>query len=77
MGRMGDYPVWYLEPDSMEQLIEVRRASTHPLHDTEDAMMEDVLEDPEETGDLEPLLHGVNPERSTMFQLHQYSEHPQ
>ncbi|WP_137285504.1 DUF6176 family protein [Halorussus salinisoli] len=73
----GDYLVWYLEADSMEQLIEARRASTHPLHDTEDAMMEDVLEDPEETGDFEPLLHGVSPERSTTFQLQQYSERSQ
>lgn len=70
----GDYLVWYLEADSVEQLIEARRSSTHPLHDTEDAMLEDVLEDPEETGDFEPLLHGVSPERSTSFQLRRYSE---
>lgn len=73
----GDYLVWYLEADSLEQLIKARRTSTHPLHDTEDAMMEDVLEDPEETGDFEPLLHGVSPERSTTFQLQQYSERSQ
>jgi hypothetical protein len=73
----GDYLVWYLEADSMEQLIEARRASTHPLHDTEDAMMGDVLVDPEEAGEFEPLLHGVSPERSDTFQLQQYSERPQ
>ena len=70
----GDYFVWYLEADSMEQLIEARRASTHPLHDIEDAMMEEVLEDPEEVGDFEPLFHGVSPERSTTFEVRQYSE---
>ena len=71
----GDYFVWYLEADSMEQLIKTRQASTHPLHDTEDAMMEDVLVDPEETGDFEPLLHGVNPERSAEFEVQQYADH--
>ncbi|WP_227357323.1 DUF6176 family protein [Haladaptatus salinisoli] len=73
----GDYFVWYLEAGSMEQLIEARRASTHPLHDIEDAMMEEVLEDPEEVGDFEPLLHGVNSERPAAFDIHQYSEDPQ
>lgn len=73
----GDYLVWYLEADSMEQLIEARRTSDHPLHDIEDAMLEDALEDPEETGDFEPVLHGVSPGRSTSFQLRRYSERPQ
>lgn len=70
----GDYLVWYLEAESVEQLFEARRTSGHPLHDIEDAMMEDVLENPEETGDFEPLLHGVNPERSTTFELQRYIE---
>ena len=70
----GDYFVWYLEADSMEQLINARQASTHPLHDVEDAMMEDVLEGPEEVGDFEPLLHGVSPERPDGFEVQQYSE---
>ncbi|WP_435348563.1 DUF6176 family protein [Haloarchaeobius sp. HRN-SO-5] len=70
----GDYFVWYLEADSMEQLIEARRASTHPLHDVEDAMMEDILEDPDENGDFEPLLHGVSPERPDDFAIQQYVE---
>ncbi|WP_312912387.1 DUF6176 family protein [Natronosalvus caseinilyticus] len=70
----GDYFVWYLEADSMDQLIDARRASTHPLHDVEDTMMEDVLEDPNESGDFEPLLHGVSPERPNDFAVHQYIE---
>lgn len=70
----GDYFVWYLEADSMEQLIEARQASTHPLHDVEDAMMDDVLEDPDETGEFEPLLHGVSPDRPDEFSVHQYVE---
>lgn len=69
----GDYLVWYLEADSMEQLIAARRASTHPLHDAEDAMMEEVLADPAETGEFEPLLHGVSPERPTTFDVRQYA----
>ncbi|MFC6723727.1 DUF6176 family protein [Halobium palmae] len=70
----GDYFVWYLEADSMEQLIEARRSSTHPLHDVEDEMMAEVLEDPEEAGDFEPLLHGVSPERPSSYAVEQYSE---
>lgn len=70
----GDYFVWYLEADSMEQLIEAREASTHPLHDVEDAMMDEVLVDPAEAGDFEPLLHGVSPERSDAFTVQQYSD---
>ncbi|MFC7231263.1 DUF6176 family protein [Saliphagus sp. GCM10025308] len=70
----GDYFVWYLEADSMDQLIDARRASTHPLHDVEDAMMEDVLENPNESGDFEPLLHGVSSERPNDFDVHQYVE---
>ncbi|WP_458185799.1 DUF6176 family protein [Haladaptatus sp. NG-WS-4] len=73
----GDYFVWYLEADSMEQLIEARRASTHPLHDVEDEMMQKVLEDPSEVGEFEPLLHGVSPERSAAFDVRQYSESTQ
>lgn len=70
----GDYFVWYLEAESMEQLVDARRSSTHPLHDVEDEMMADVLEDPEETGDFEPLLHGVSPERPDNFTVERYSE---
>ena len=70
----GDYFVWYLEADSMEQLIDARRASTHPLHDVEDEMMADVLEDPEEAGDFEPLLHGVSPERPNDYTIELYSD---
>lgn len=70
----GDYFVWYLEADSMEQLINARRASTHPLHDVEDEMMADVLEDTEEAGDFEPLLHGVSPERPDEYSIEQYAE---
>lgn len=71
----GDYFVWYLEAESMEQLITARQTSTHPLHETEDAMMEDVLVDPRETGEFEPLLHGVSPERSGTFKVKEYSGH--
>lgn len=70
----GDYFVWFLEAESMEQLIEARRASTHPLHDVEDEMMEDVLEDPEEAGDFEPLLHGVSSERPNEYIVERYSD---
>lgn len=70
----ADYFVWYLEAESMEQLVEARSASTHPLHDIEDEMLQDVLEDPEESGDFEPLLHGVSPERSTAFTVRRYSD---
>lgn len=67
------YLVWYLEAESMHQLIEARAVSTHPLHDVEDEMMEDVLEDPMETGEFEPLLHGVSPDRPASFDLQEYS----
>jgi len=70
----GDYFVWYLEADSMAKLIEARRASTHPLHDLEDALMEEVLVDPEETGDFEPLMHGISPERNDTFEIQRYSD---
>jgi hypothetical protein len=58
----------------MEQLIEARGASTHPLHDVEDEMMEKVLEDPEESGEFEPLLHGVSPDRPSDFVMQRYVE---
>lgn len=67
------YLVWYLEAESMDQLIEARAASTHPLHDVEDEMMEDVLEDPMETGEFEPLVHGVSQDRSATFDFQHYS----
>lgn len=70
----GDYFVWYLEADSIEQLVEARQTSTHPLHDVEDAMMEEILEDPDEVGDFEPLLHGVSPERPDEFTVQQFTE---
>jgi hypothetical protein len=70
----GDYLLWYLEADSMEQLIEARGASTHPLHDVEDEMMEKVLEDLEESGEFEPLLHGVSPDRPSDFVMQRYVE---
>lgn len=69
----GDFLVWYLEAKSMDQLIEARSDSTHPLHDIENEMMEDVLEDPAEAGDFEPVLHGISPERLAKFELQQYS----
>jgi len=72
-GDDADYFVWYLEADSMAQLVEAREASTHPLHEVEDAMMEEVLVDPTEAGDFEPLLHGVSPERPDTFAVQQYS----
>ena len=70
----GDYFVWFLEADSMEQLIEARRASTHSLHDVEDEMMAEVLEDPEEAGNFEPMLHGVSPERPNDYIVERYSD---
>jgi hypothetical protein len=54
----GDYLVWVLEADSVDQLVESRRASTHPLHDIEDEMMADVLEDPEEQVSSNPCFTG-------------------
>lgn len=69
----GDYLVWYLEADSMEQLKAARQASTHPLHDAEDAMMEEVLADPGETGAFEPLLHGVSPERPSAYDVREFA----
>ena len=71
----ANYFVWYIEAESMEQLIEAREASTHPLHDVEDAMMEDVLVNPTETGEFEPLLHGVSGNRPSTFSIQQYSNH--
>ncbi len=69
----ADHLVWYLEADSMEQLVAARDASTHPLHEVEDAMLAEVLVDPTETGDFEPLFHGVSPDRSDTFAVEQYS----
>lgn len=63
----GDYLVWYIEADSIDQLIEARQVSTHLLHDLEDAMMAEVLEESENVGDFEPLFHGVNPNRPQQF----------
>lgn len=65
----ANYFVWYLEADSMEQLIEAREASTHPLHEVEDAMLDDVLVDPTKTGKFEPLMHGVSPDRPDVFSI--------
>ncbi|MFB6254246.1 MAG: DUF6176 family protein [Halobacteriaceae archaeon] len=70
----ANYLVWYLEADSIEQLIEAREASSHPLHEVEDAMMDDVLVDPTEAGEFEPLLHGINEDRPATFSIHQYSK---
>lgn len=69
----ADYLVWYVEADSLDQLIEAREASTHPLHDAEDAMMDEVLVDPGEAGEFEPLLHGVSPDRSDTFSVRHYT----
>lgn len=70
----ANYFVWYLEAESMEQLIEAREDSTHPLHDLEDAMMKDVLVDPTEVGEFEPLMHGVSEGRPDTFTTQQFSE---
>ena len=69
----ANYFVWYLEAESMAQLIEAREASTHPLHELEDAMMEDVLVDPTEVGEFEPLMHGVSERRPDTFTTQQFS----
>ncbi|MFT4933318.1 MAG: hypothetical protein ACI91T_003223 [Natronomonas sp.] len=63
----GEYLVWYVEADDVDRLIEARMDSTHPLHDLEDDLMAAVLEDPNDTGDVEPLFHGVNPNRPQEF----------
>lgn len=68
-GTDADYLVWYLEADSMTDLIEVRQTSEHPLHDAEDAMLADVLVDPTEMETFEPLLHGIGPDRPHDFTL--------
>lgn len=73
----ADYLVWYLEAESMEQLIAAREASTHPLHDVEDAMMEEVLVDSSESGTFEPVLHGVSADRPNEFTVQHYSIDPQ
>ncbi|WP_256301901.1 DUF6176 family protein [Haloarchaeobius salinus] len=70
----ANYFVWYLEADSMEQLIEAREASTHPLHEVEDAMMGEVLVDPTEAGEFEPLMHGVSADRPDQFSIQQLSD---
>jgi hypothetical protein len=70
----GDYLVWFPEADSMEQLVEARRASTHPLHDLEDEMMAEVLEDPDEAGEFGPLLHGVSPGRPNDYSVERYPD---
>ncbi|MFC7202312.1 DUF6176 family protein [Haloferax namakaokahaiae] len=62
-GDDADYLVWYLEAEDMEQLIEARANSTHPLHDLEDELLETLLEDPAESGSFRPLFHGVSPDR--------------
>jgi hypothetical protein len=71
-GEEANYLVWFLEADSIKQLIEARQSSTHPLHDVEDAMMDEVLIEPEETGDFEPLLHGTSADRPHSFEIRQY-----
>ncbi|WP_411967027.1 hypothetical protein [Haloferax sp. YSSS75] len=50
-----------------ELRVEARANSTHRLHELEDAVMETVLEDPEEVGSFESLFHGVSPNRPTEF----------
>jgi hypothetical protein len=70
----ADHLVWYLEAESMAQLIEARAASTHPLHDIEDEMMDDILVDPTEAGEFEPLLHGVSEDRTDTFSIQQHSD---
>ncbi|WP_458209234.1 DUF6176 family protein [Haladaptatus sp. NG-SE-30] len=63
----GDYLVWYIEADDIDQLIAARRNSTHPLHDLEDEIMAEVLESPENVGEFEPVFHGVNPDQPNPF----------
>ncbi|WP_132058166.1 DUF6176 family protein [Halorussus amylolyticus] len=63
----ADYLVWYIEADDIDQLIEFRQNSTHPLHDIEDEMMAAVLEGPESVTEYEPVFHGVNPNRPQEF----------
>lgn len=63
----SDYLVWYIEADDIDRLIEARRNSTHSLHDLEDEMMAEVLENPENVGEFEPVFHGVNPNRPNSF----------
>lgn len=73
----ANYFVWFLEAESMRQLIEAREDSTHPLHEVEDAMLEDTLVDPTETGEFEPLLHGISEDRPHTFTVQQRSKHAQ
>ncbi|WP_411964170.1 hypothetical protein [Haloferax sp. YSMS24] len=50
-----------------ELRVEARANSTHRLHELEDAVMETVLEDPEEVESFESLFHGVSRNRPTEF----------
>lgn len=68
-GDDADYLVWYIEATDMETLIKARETSTHRLHDIEDELMEETLENPESVSRFEPLVHGVNPNRSREFYL--------
>ncbi|KZN25988.1 hypothetical protein A4G99_23765 [Haladaptatus sp. R4] len=68
-GDNTDYLVWYIEAEDMEALIEARETSTHRLHDIEDELMEATLESAESVNHFEPLVHGVNPNRSREFYL--------
>lgn len=36
--------------------------------------MDEVLEAPSATGDFEPLIHGVSPERPSSFEVRQFDE---
>ena len=68
----ADYFVWYLEAESMEQLIVAREASTHPLHEVEDTLMDEVLVEPTAVSTFEPILHGVSSERPDTFAVQHY-----
>jgi hypothetical protein len=65
--EQGDYLLWYIEADDMEQLIQARAESSHPIHDLEDELMAETLVSPEDVGDTEPLLHAIHPGRSTEY----------
>ncbi|EMA17039.1 DUF6176 family protein [Haloarcula amylolytica] len=59
----GDFLVYYMRADDMEQVFESFEESTHDIDEEHKQVMHEVLESGENIGDYELLYHIDNPER--------------
>lgn len=59
----GDYLVYYMRADDIDEVFEAFRASSHEIDIEHKEVMRDVLESAENEGDYELLYHLANPDR--------------